>query len=83
MRSAPVLLRLRHPAPCDRCGGTIREGERAAVVFDEEAGTASFTHETCPTAGACVTRAGPWRPGLLPRAPRRRAPYPALANCPA
>ena len=82
MRSAPVLLRLKYSAPCDRCGGTIHEGERAIVILDEEAGTATFTHEKCPTAGACVTNARPKKPGLLSRALRLRGrPSLTLASC--
>ena len=33
---------------CDRCGKTIRAGERAIVEFDEKSGKCRFLHETCP-----------------------------------
>ena len=33
---------------CDRCGETIRAGERAIVEFDEKSGKCRFLHETCP-----------------------------------
>lgn len=68
MDSGPHFIRLKYPAPCDRCGGTIRTGEWAAVVFCEENGTATFTHRNCPTAHAVVTEPRPRRPGLLSRA---------------
>ena len=40
VRSAAVV--------CDRCGETIRAGERAIVEFDEKSGKCRFLHETCP-----------------------------------
>ena len=85
MDSKPHFIRLKYPAPCDRCGGAIQAGEWAAVVFCEENGTAQFYHKNCPTAGACVTAAKPKKPGLLSRALRRRPRSGALslATCPA
>ena len=83
MDSKPHFIRLKYPAPCDRCGGTIRAGEWAAVIFCEENGTATFTHKTCPTAGACVTAPRPRKPGLLSRALRLRPKPGALTLCPA
>ena len=35
---------------CDRCGETIRAGERAIVEFDEKTGRCRFFHEKCPGA---------------------------------
>ena len=35
---------------CDRCGETIRAGERAIVEFDEKSGKCRFLHEKCPGA---------------------------------
>ena len=82
MDSGPHFIRLKDPAPCDRCGGTIRTGEWAAVVFCEENGTATFTHKNCPTAPAAVTDVRPKKPGLLSRALRRHPRPGALTLAP-
>ena len=47
---------------CDRCGETIRAGERAIVEFDEKTGRCRFFHEKCPGAES------------LSRIPRPRSP---------
>ncbi len=82
MDSAPHFIRLKYPAPCDRCEGTIQAGEWAAVVFCEENGTAQFYHKTCPTAGACVENSKPGKPGLFSRALRRRSKRGAITLAP-
>ena len=38
MDSEPHFIRLKYPAPCDRCGGAIQAGEWAAVGSGDKLG---------------------------------------------
>lgn len=72
MRSRPPVVRLVRDAECERCGFTIRRGERAVAVVHEDAGVVHYLHPHCPTAAAV-------RPDFVGPLPLQRRLVPALA----